>query len=129
MVNNLAGRAYLSDADRQYWLDLLGNVCTRQNWLCHAYCLMDNHFHIVVETIDGHLSGGMRQLNDVYTQWHNRTYNTVGHLFQGRFKAITVQREAYLLELARYVVLNPVRAGMVSDTQEVRSNDKQDGRW
>ena len=62
---------YLSDADRQYWLDLLGNVCTRHNWLCHAYCLMDNHFHIVVETIDGHLSAGMRQLNGVYTQWHN----------------------------------------------------------
>ena len=103
---------YLSDADRQYWLDLLGNVCTRHNWLCHAYCLMDNHFHIVVETIDGHLSAGMRQLNGVYTQWHNRTHNTVGHLFQGRFKAIIVQREAYLLELARYVVLNPVRAGI-----------------
>lgn len=103
---------YLSDADRQYWLDLLGDVCARHNWLCHAYCLMDNHFHIVVETIDGHLSAGMRQLNGVYTQWHNRTHNRVGHVFQGRFKAIIVQREAYLLELARYVVLNPVRAGI-----------------
>ena len=68
---------------------------------------MDNHFHIVVETIDGNLSAGMRQLNGVYTQWHNRTHNRVGHVFQGRFKAIIVQREAYLLELARYVVLNP----------------------
>jgi REP element-mobilizing transposase RayT len=103
---------YLSDADRQYWLDLLGQVCTRHNWLCHAYCLMDNHFHIVVETIDGNLSAGMRQLNGVYTQWHNRTHNRVGHVFQGRFKGIIVQREAYLLELARYVVLNPVRAGI-----------------
>ena len=73
---------------------------------------MDNHFHIVVETIDGNLSAGMRQLNGVYTQWHNRTHNRVGHVFQGRFKAIIVQREAYLLELARYVVLNPVRAGI-----------------
>ena len=69
---------YLSDADRQYWLDLLGNVCTRHNWLCHAYCLMDNHFHIVVETIDGHLSAGMRQLNGVYTHWHNRTHTPLG---------------------------------------------------
>jgi putative transposase len=103
---------FLDDADRQYWLDLLGQVCTRHNWLCHAYCLMDNHFHIVVETIDGNLSAGMRQLNGVYTQWHNRTHNRVGHVFQGRFKAIIVQREAYLLELARYVVLNPVRAGI-----------------
>jgi putative transposase len=103
---------YLNDADRQRWLDLLGEVCTRHNWLCHAYCLMDNHFHIVIETVDGNLSAGMRQLNGVYTQWHNRTHDRVGHVFQGRFKAIIVQREAYLLELARYVVLNPVRAGI-----------------
>lgn len=103
---------YLCDADRQRWLDLLGEVCARYNWQCHAYCLMDNHFHIVVETIDGNLSAGMRQLNGVYTQWHNRAHNRVGHVFQGRFKAIMVQREAYLLELARYVVLNPVRAGI-----------------
>jgi len=73
---------------------------------------MDNHFHIVVETVDGNLSAGMRQLNGVYTQWHNRTHDRVGHVFQGRFKAVMVQREGYLLELARYVVLNPVRAGM-----------------
>ena len=73
---------------------------------------MDNHFHIIIETVDGNLSVGMRQLNGVYTQWHNRTHGRVGHVFQGRFKAIIVQREAYLLELARYVVLNPVRAGI-----------------
>jgi putative transposase len=103
---------YLNDADRQRWLELLGEVCTRHNWLCHAYCLMDNHFHIVIETVDGNLSAGMRQLNGVYTQWHNRTHGRVGHVFQGRFKAIIVQRESYLLELARYVVLNPVRAGI-----------------
>ena len=103
---------YLCDADRQRWVDLLGEVCTRFNWFCYAYCLMDNHFHIVVETVDGNLSAGMRQLNGVYTQWHNRSHNRVGHVFQGRFKAIVVQRESYLLELARYVVLNPVRAGM-----------------
>ena len=103
---------YLCDADRQRWVDLLGEVCTRFNWFCHAYCLMDNHFHIVVETVDANLSAGMRQLNGVYTQWHNRSHNRVGHVFQGRFKAIVVQRESYLLELTRYVVLNPVRAGM-----------------
>ena len=103
---------YLSDADRQYWLDLPGQACTRHNWLCHADCLMDNHFHTVVETIDGNLSGGMRQLNGVYTQWHNRTHNRGVHVFQGQFKAIIVQREACLLELARYVVPNPVHAGI-----------------
>ena len=103
---------YLNDSDRQRWLNLLGEVCARHNWLCHAYCLMDNHFHIVIETVDGNLSAGMRQLNGVYTQWHNRAHGRVGHVFQGRFKAIIVQRQAYLLELARYVVLNPVRAGI-----------------
>jgi len=103
---------FIDDADRQQWLTLLGKVCARYNWFCHAYCLMDNHFHIVVETVDGNLSAGMRQLNGVYTQWHNRTHDRVGHVFQGRFKAVMVQREGYLLELARYVVLNPVRAGM-----------------
>ena len=73
---------------------------------------MDNHYHVVVETIDSNLSAGMRQLNGVHTQWNNRAQDRVGHVFHGRFKAIIVQREAYLLELARYVVLNPVRAGI-----------------
>ena len=73
---------------------------------------MDNHYHIVVETIDGNLSAGMRQLNGMFTQSHNRAHDRVGHVFQGRFKAIIVSREAYLLCLARYVMLNPVRAGI-----------------
>ena len=57
---------YLDDADRQQWLTLCGQVCQRFNWICHAYCLMDNHFHIVVETIEGNLSASMRQFNGVY---------------------------------------------------------------
>ena len=111
---------YLNDADRQHWLDLLGEVCVRHNWLCHAYCLMDNHFHIVIETVEGNLSAGPRQLNSIYTQWHNRTHGRVGHVFQGCFKAIIVQREAYLLELARYVVLNPMRAGICQMPEQWR---------
>lgn len=90
----------------------MGRVCTRFNWVCHAYCLIGNHFHIVVETADGNLSAGMRHLNGVDTQWHNRSHGRVGHVFQGRFKKMVVQRDSYLLELARHVVLNPVRAGM-----------------
>jgi REP element-mobilizing transposase RayT len=84
------------------------------NWVVLAYCLMDNHYHLFIETLDGNLSKGMRHLNGVYTQRFNRRHGRVGHVFQGRFKAIIVQRESYLMELARYVVLNPVRAGMVS---------------
>ena len=85
------------------------------NWICHAYCLMSNHYHLVIETPDKNLSKGMRQLNGVYTQMSNRRHGRVGHLFQGRYKAILVDADNHLLELARYVVLNPVRAGMVAE--------------
>ncbi len=69
---------------------------------------MDNHYHLIIETLDGNLSKGMRQLNGVYTQATNRRHLRSGHLFQGRYKAILVDKDQYLLELARYVVLNPV---------------------
>ena len=101
------------DQDRHEFLTILEQVITRFNWTCYAWCLMDNHYHLLIQTPDGNLSKGMRQLNGVYTQASNRRHRRVGHLFQGRFKAILVDRDAYLLELARYVVLNPVRAGMV----------------
>ncbi len=104
---------YLDDEDRELFLALLGAVCERFNWVGYAYCLMDNHYHLVMETPDGNLSRGMRQLNGVYTQRFNARHERVGHVFQGRYKAILVERESYLLELCRYVVLNPVRAGMV----------------
>ena len=104
---------YLADEDRQLFLGLLSEVAERYNWLIHAYCLMDNHYHLLVETPDANLSKGMRQLNGVYTQVSNRIHNRVGHVFQGRYKAILVQKESYLLELARYIVLNPVRARRV----------------
>lgn len=104
---------YHDDEDRQTWLSLLGEVCDRFNWRCHAYCQMTNHYHIVIETPDANLSKGMRHLNGVFTQKTNRRHGLIGHLFQGRFKAILVERDTYLMELARYLVLNPVRAGMV----------------
>lgn len=103
------------DEDRRLFLGTLAQVIERFNWTCHAWCLMDNHYHLLVETPDGNLSAGMRQLNGVFTQASNRRHGRVGHLFQGRFKAILVDGNAYLLELLRYVVLNPVRAGMVKD--------------
>ncbi len=109
---------FFEDSDRVAFLEVLKQVCERFNWLCHAYCLMGNHYHLLIETLDGNLSQGMRQLNGVYTQYINRTHKRVGHLFQGRFKSILVQKDSYLLELARYIVLNPVRAGMVGEATE-----------
>jgi REP element-mobilizing transposase RayT len=105
---------YLDDSDRTLFLDILAGVWTRFNWVVHAYCLMGNHYHLLVETPEANLSRGMRHLNGVYTQRFNRAHGRVGHVFQGRYKALFVEREAYLLELARYVVLNPVRARLVT---------------
>ncbi len=111
---NRRGEIFRDDTDRHTWLSILATVCVRFNFVVHAYCQMTNHYHFVVETIDGDLARGVRQLNGVYSQSFNRRHGLVGHVFQGRYKAILVQKESYLLELARYVVLNPVRAGIVS---------------
>ena len=105
---------FRDNIDRESFLDILFKVNNRYNWTCHAYCLMDNHYHIVVETPDGNLSLGMRQLNGVYTQAFNRRHRRTGHLFQGRFKAILIQKDSHLLEVCRYVALNPVRAKAVA---------------
>lgn len=105
---------FLNDGDRHAWLRILDAVCARFRWQIHAFCLMGNHYHLVVETPEANLGRGMRQLNGEYTQRFNFRNATVGHVFQGRYKAILVQRQTYLLELSRYVVLNPVRAGIVA---------------
>ena len=104
---------YEDDGDRKAFLSIFESVCETYNWVCYAYCLMSNHYHLLIETPDANLSKGMRQLNGVYTQTYNRTQGRVGHVFQGRYKAILVDKDSYLLELSRYIVLNPVRACMV----------------
>jgi len=112
---NARSDIYLSDDDREMFLTVLAYVVERCGWSCHAYCLMDNHYHLMIETPQANLSRGMGLLNGMYTQRFNRAHNRVGHVFQGRFKSIVVEKQSYLLELCRYVVLNPVRAGMVED--------------
>ena len=104
---------FLEDGDRERFLEILGEVCGRFDWTIHAWCLMGNHYHLLAETAQANLSRGMRQLNGVYTQVFNRRHGNVGHLFQGRYKAILVQKESHLLELGRYIVLNPMRARLV----------------
>jgi len=106
---NARQKIFFSDTDRELFLETLAQVISRYGWICHAYCLMANHYHLLVETPKANLSLGMRQLNGIYTQRFNRRHQRVGHLFQGRFKAILVEKESYLLELCRYIVLNPLR--------------------
>jgi len=112
---NARSDIYLSDEDREMFLAVLAHVVDRFGWICHAYCLMSNHFHLMIETPRSNLSRGMRQLNGMYTQRFNRTHDRIGHVFQGRFKSIIVDKDAYLLELSRYIVRNPVAAGMVKN--------------
>lgn len=109
---NARSNIYVTDADRIEFIKILSQTCQRYNWRCYAWCLMGNHYHLVIETVEANLSRGMRHLNGVYTQTYNRTHKRVGHLFQGRYKAILVEKESYLLEVIRYVLLNPVRADM-----------------
>ena len=110
---NARGKIYVDDSDREVFLNVLAFVVKRFSWLCHAYCLMGNHYHLLIETPEANLSRGMRQLNGIYTQKFNWKRRRSCHLLQGRYKAIIVDKDEYLLELARYLMLNPVRAGMV----------------
>ncbi|GBE05247.1 MAG TPA: transposase [Nitrospirae bacterium] len=111
---------FKDDQDRLTFLNILERAGKRYNWLCHAYCLMKNHYHLLIETPDGNISLGMRHLNGVYTQAFNRRHKRVGHLFQGRYKAIVLQKDSHLLEVCRYTVLNPVRAHIIDHPEQWR---------
>jgi putative transposase len=100
------------DLDREAFFRTLARVIDRFGWLCHSYCLMDNHYHLVVETPQPNLSNGMRQLNGLHAQFFNARYNRCGHVFQSRFRSLLVEKDSYLLSVSRYVVLNPLRAGI-----------------
>lgn len=115
---NAKQNIYNNDEDREKFLLILTLVVERFHWICHSYCLMDNHYHLLIETPHSNLSAGMRQLNGIYTQTFNHRHRRVGHLFQGRFKAIIVEKQTHLLELCRYIVLNPVHAGMVQHPED-----------
>ncbi len=104
---------FLDDQDRYGFLDWLEDVVKTHNLVVHAHCLMSNHFHLLIETPDANLSTAMRDLNGNYALWFNTRHGRVGHLFQGRFKAFVIEKETYLLAVARYIVLNAVRAGLV----------------
>lgn len=104
---------YHDDVDRRAWLRILALICKRHRCVVHGFCQMNNHYHLLIETADANLAQAMRQLNGLYAQHVNKRHNLVGHLFQGRYKAILVQKSSYLLELSRYIVLNPLRGKIV----------------
>jgi len=106
---------FTNDADRLRFLSIASQLTERYHVVIHAYCLMGNHYHVVIETPQGNLSKAIRQLNGVYSQYFNRRHVRVGHVFQGRFRGQLIGADDYFLAACRYVVLNPVRAGLVSD--------------
>lgn len=113
MARGNARQSIFKDArDREAFLRGVQRVCERCHWRIWAYCLMDNHYHLLTETLEPTLSRGMREINGLYTQGFNRRHQRVGHVLQGRYKALLVDQDVYLLEVSRYIVLNPVNAGV-----------------
>jgi REP element-mobilizing transposase RayT len=109
---------FVDDVDHEHFLDVLADVVAQYHLLCHAYCLMANHYHLLLETPDANLSRAMRQINGLFARYFNRRYERPGHVLQGRFHAQVVDRDAYLREACRYIVLNPVRAGLVAHPRD-----------
>jgi REP element-mobilizing transposase RayT len=103
---------YADDLDRECHLQLLARTVDRYGWRCHAYCLLGNHYHLVVETPRPNLPVAMRQLNGLYARHFNDRYDRCGHVFQSRYRSILIENDEHLLNVCRYVVLNPVRAGI-----------------
>jgi putative transposase len=109
---------YLDDLDRQFFLTLFGTVLSACEWRCYGFCLMTTHYHLLVMTPQPNLAHGMQLLNGMYAQRFNRRHAEVGHLFRGRYHSTLVEREGHLLELSRYIALNPVRAGLCDTAGE-----------
>lgn len=117
---NRKANIYLDERDYLVWHDLIARTAERFGFICHAYCQMPNHFHVLLETPVPNLSEGMHFLNCLYSQNFNVRHGLTGHVFQGRFHSVLLEQESHFLELARYLTLNPVRAGMVSGPADWR---------
>ena len=111
-------RIFLDENDRKDFLNLLGETSEMFNIQIHAYCLLDNHYHLVIHIPQGNISRSMRHLNGIYTQRFNRKHRRDGSIFRGRFKAILIDADSYLLEVVRYIHLNPVRANIVKTPEQ-----------
>ena len=109
---NRRDRIFTCDRDIQVFIEKMDEVFTRFSFNCYAYCLMDNHYHLMVQTPLANISTGLHDLNCSYGNWFRAKYGLVGPLFQGRFKSIVVDADAYAMQLVAYIHLNPVRAGI-----------------
>ena len=109
---------YLDDCDYRQFVYKMGEVIEEFGIVCWSYCLMPNHYHLTLQPTRTNLSAAIRKLNSTYAQWWNRRHARVGHVFQGRFKDQIVDRDSYLMVLSRYVVMNPVRAGLVAQPED-----------
>jgi REP-associated tyrosine transposase len=106
---------YLDERDRLIYLLLLAQAVKRYRWLCLAYCLMDNHVHLLIETPEGGLGRGMQLIHGLYAESFNKRHNRSGHLFQGRYGAVRIETEEQMLVTVRYIALNPVEAQVCAD--------------
>jgi REP element-mobilizing transposase RayT len=120
MVRGIEGsKIFRSDNDRNNFLERLGRILQETNTICYAWALIPNHFHLLLRTGPVQISNVMRRLLTGYALWYNRRHRRYGHVFQNRFKSILCQEDSYLLELVRYIHLNPIRAGLVKDLNEL----------
>jgi REP element-mobilizing transposase RayT len=103
---------FADDRDRERFLGLVALVVRRYDWTCHAYCLMTTHYHLMITTNEANIGRGMHLLNGRYAQSFNRRHKVSGHVFGDRYHSVIVKRDAHVLDLVRYIALNPVRAGL-----------------
>lgn len=117
---NRRGLIFLAERDNEHFLATVGIAARRFGWRCHGYCLMPNHYHLALETPRPNLSAAMQLVNGTYARWFNRRYGFEGHVFERRFHSVVLERTPHLLELSRYLALNPVRAGLCTEAAEWR---------
>jgi REP element-mobilizing transposase RayT len=115
---------FRDDRDRAHWCENVGNMAPQFNIAIHAYVLMDNHYHLLIELREANLSEALQWLNVSYAAWFNRRHERVGRLFQGRFKSVAVEPEGWAWELTRYIHLNPVRTGRLGLDKDQRRADR-----
>jgi len=119
MNRGAAGQPILgADDDKSLFLELMSREAVARQWSCHAYCLMTNHFHLIVQTSRGDLAAGMHRVGTCFANQYNRAYEARGHVFHGRFQSIPVEDDEYAVELARYLAMNPVEAGLCAAPEE-----------